>query len=63
MFRDLNDYRVRREPPPRRRKVSLTAGQQKILAYAVLFELLLLFVAPICGGSIIDACLAVARSF
>jgi hypothetical protein len=63
MFRDLTDYRVRREPPPRRPKVSLTAGQQIILAYALLFELFFLFVAPICGASIIDACLAVARSF
>lgn len=63
MFRDLSDYRVRREPPPRKPKVSLTARQQKILTYAVLFELFLLSVAPICGGSIIDACIAVARSF
>lgn len=62
MYRDLSDYRIRREPPPRRPKVSLTARQQKILTYALMFELFFLFVAPICGASIIDACLAIARS-
>lgn len=61
MFRDLNEYRARREPLPRRPSVSLTWRQQKILMYAVLVELFLLFVAPICGASVIEALFAVFR--
>jgi hypothetical protein len=41
--------------------VSLTWRQQKILMYAVLAELFFLFVAPICGASVIDALLAIFR--
>jgi len=61
MFRDLNEYRARREPLPRRPPVSLTWRQQKILMYAVLVELFLLFVAPIFGASVIEALFAVFR--
>jgi hypothetical protein len=62
MFRDLNDYRVRREPPQRKPHVSLTPRQQKILVYALVFELFFLFIAPVCGASLIDAIVAIAGS-
>jgi hypothetical protein len=62
MFRDLGDYRIRREPPRKRPQISLTPLQQKLLAYALGFELFFLFVAPICGASVIDALVAIVRS-
>lgn len=62
MYRDLNDFRIRKEPSPRKRQVTLSPRQQNILISALAFELFLLFVAPICGVSMIDAILAVFRS-
>lgn len=63
MYRDLNGFYERGGSPrePQKRPPRLTAGQQKLLMWALGIELLLLFLAPIGGVSIVSALLYIAR--
>lgn len=61
MFRGLNDYRAERPQPRRKPTVSLSARQQNILIAAISIELFLLFVAPICGASVIEALISLVK--
>ena len=63
MYRDLNGFYDGRGSPrePQKKPPRLTAGQQKLLMWALGIELLLLFLAPIGGVSIVSALLYIAR--
>ncbi|MDL2400612.1 hypothetical protein [Rhizobium mayense] len=63
MYRDLNGFYERRESPrkPEKKPPRLTPGQQKLLMWALGLELLLLFLAPVGGVSIVSAFLYIAR--
>jgi hypothetical protein len=58
MFLDLNNYTPPPEPPADRGQEPLTPRQQKTLIWIVGLNLLLLFVAPIGGATIISAMIA-----
>lgn len=63
MFRDLNGFYQRRKhhPEPISKGPHLTAAQQTMLMWALGLELLLLFLAPVSGASVITALLYIAR--
>ncbi len=58
MFLDLNNYTPPPEPPADRGPQPLTPRQQKTLMWIVGVNLILLFVAPIGGATIISAMIA-----
>jgi hypothetical protein len=55
MFLDLNNYTPRSDPPAGPERLSLTPRQQKTLMIIVGINIMLLFVAPIGGATIISA--------
>jgi hypothetical protein len=56
MYRDLGgSYGRRRLPEPEKKPPRLSRRQQALLMWVIGIELLLLFIAPIGGSSIIDA--------
>lgn len=56
MYRDLGgSYGRRRSREPEKRPPHLSGRQQALLMWVIGIELLLLFIAPIGGSSIIDA--------
>lgn len=63
MYRDLNGFYGGGGSPrkPERKPPHLTPGQQKLLMWALGLELLLLFLAPIGGVSVVSALLYIAR--
>ena len=63
MYRDLNGFYERRESPrePKKKPPRLTAGQQKLLIWALGIELMLLCLAPVGDVSIVSALLYLAR--
>jgi hypothetical protein len=61
VFLDVDNYGYRGEPAPKKSGVTLTPSQQKLLMGAILLELLLTFLAPIGGASVVEAVLAAFR--
>jgi hypothetical protein len=63
MFVDLPHYWSPPEPPPpQRRYPELTIRQQKVLAWIIGFNVLMLFLAPIAGVTLFDVIAAVLRN-
>lgn len=59
MFLDLKNYNPRPEPPPPQpEKPSLTLQQQKIMAWIICCNVLLLLIAPIGGATAIQGLLS-----
>lgn len=59
MFLDMKSYGPRPEPlPPKPSKPNLSAREQKILAWVICFNILVLFIAPIGGATVIHSLLA-----
>jgi hypothetical protein len=60
MFRDLNGYYQRPEPPKRQPpKPRLTPRQEKVMICIILANVVLALVAPIGGATVIEAGLSV----
>ncbi|MGE8104665.1 hypothetical protein ACQKP1_13355 [Allorhizobium sp. NPDC080224] len=57
MFLDLKNYTPPPEPPPSRGPEPLTPRQQKALAWIVALNIILLFIAPIGGATVISGLL------
>ncbi|MBX9466779.1 MAG: hypothetical protein ACK4UW_16300 [Rhizobium rhizophilum] len=54
MFLDLKNYTPPPEPPAEPERPTLTPRQQKALAWIVALNIVLLFVAPIGGATVIS---------
>ncbi|MGV2162867.1 hypothetical protein ACQZ4Y_21240 [Rhizobium sp. L80/93] len=61
MFRDLNAYQPRREPPPERKYKQLTPKQERILLMAIAFNLVMALFAPFCGSTLLDGVVSLFR--
>lgn len=61
MFLDLKNYTPPPEPPPNRGPDPLTPRQQKALAWIAGLNLILLFIAPIGGATIISGLIELFR--
>ncbi|WFS04145.1 hypothetical protein [Rhizobium tumorigenes] len=61
MFRDLNAYQPRREPPPERKYKQLTPKQERTLLIAIAFNLVLALFAPFCGSTLVEGLLSLFR--
>jgi hypothetical protein len=63
MYRDLEGFYRKPEEPRKRGKQTpkLTKAQQKMLIWALGIELLLLFLAPIGGSSVVTALFYLAK--
>lgn len=59
MFLDMKSYGPRPEPlPPKPTKPSLSPRDQKVLAWVICVNVLILFIAPIGGATVIQSLLA-----
>lgn len=64
MFRDLNAYQPRKEPPrPEKKYRQLTRREEKLLILVIAFNLLMALFAPFCGSTVVDGVISLLRLF
>lgn len=64
MFRDLNGYQPRKEPPrPERQYRQLSPKEERLLIVVIGFNLLVALFAPFCGSTVLDGVVSMFRLF
>jgi type II secretory pathway component PulM len=64
MFRDLNAYQPRKEPPrPKKKYRQLTPREEKLLIFVIAFNLLVTLFSPFCGSTVVDGVISLFRLF
>lgn len=63
MFRDLNEYRPRRDLPPKPKYKPLTRKQENVVLWVIGFNAAMLILGPFCGSSVVEAAASIVQAF